>query len=134
MKNLNHFFTTYSQVIIATFIFASFLLFQYPFHKLIIFMLEFIIVLEVVKMTSEFITKGKIRLRHIIDGFIVFIIRDIVVYISYEEKDKETILFLSLMVLIFFLFRILSITVSPSKYRSIKRISNTAYSSNNVVS
>ena len=83
-------------------------------------MLEFIIVLEVVKMTTEFITKGKIRLRHIIDGFIVFIIRDIVVYISHEDKDKETILFLSLMVLIFFIFRILSITISPSKFRSLK--------------
>jgi len=118
MKNINYIFKNYFQVIIATAFFASFLLFQYPFTKLIVLMLEFIIVLEVVKMTTEFITKGKIRLRHIIDGFIIFIIRDIVVYLSCETKDKEAILFLSFMVLIFFVFRILSITISPSKYRS----------------
>jgi uncharacterized membrane protein (DUF373 family) len=120
MKNINYIITTYFQVIVASIVFMSFLLFQYPFTKLIVLMLEFIILLEVVKMTTEFITKGKIRLRHIIDGFIIFIIRDIVVYLSHENKDKETILFLSLMVLIFFVFRILSITISPSKYRSVK--------------
>lgn len=120
MKNLNYIFKNNFQVITASLIFASFLLFQYPFTKLIVLMLEFIIVLEVVKMTTEFISKGKIRLRHIIDGFIIFIIRDIVVLLSHEIKDKENILFLSLMVLIFFIFRILSITLSPSKYRSIK--------------
>lgn len=120
MKNINYILKTYFQVIVASLIFISSLLFQYSFTRLIILMLEFIILLEVVKMTTEFITKNKIRLRHIIDGFIIFIIRDIVVYLSHENKDKETILFLSLMVLIFFVFRILSITISPSKFRSVK--------------
>ena len=121
MKKINLLIQKHSQVILAIAIFCSFLVFQYSFSKLIILMLEFIIVLEVVKMTYEFITKGKIRLRHIIDGFIIFIIRDIIIYISYETKDKETILFLSFMVLIFFVFRILSIMISPSRFRS-KRI------------
>ncbi|MDA7817466.1 phosphate-starvation-inducible PsiE family protein [Sulfurimonas sp.] len=122
MNNFKNFFKLHYQVIIASIIFSSFIFFSYPLTKLIVLMLEFIIVLEVVKMISEFITNGKIRLRHIIDGFIIFIIRDIVVNLSHEEKDKETILFLSLMVLIFFVFRILSIMISPSKYRTSSKL------------
>ena len=110
------------KIIFSLVLFGSIFIFHYPFSKLIVLMLEFIIILEVVKMTDEFLKNGKIRLRHIIDSFIIFIIRDIVVYLSHETKDKETILFLSLMVFIFFIFRILSLVMSPSKFTSKKVI------------
>ena len=71
MHQLKSFIKNQYQLIAAILIFGSFLLFQYSFSILIILMLEFIIVLEVVKMVDEFIKKGKIRLRHAIDGFII---------------------------------------------------------------
>lgn len=106
----------YYQVVIALLIFSSIFIFSYSFSQLIILMLEFIVVLEVVKMVDEFIRNKKIQLRNVIDSFIIFIIREIVILVSHPKKDEDTILFLSLVVLIFFVFRILAIVVSPSKF------------------
>ncbi len=42
-------------------------------------MLEFIVIMEVVKMVSDFIKKETLRLRYIIDIFIIFLIRDVII-------------------------------------------------------
>ena len=117
---MNYFKTNY-HVIFSLLIFGSVLIFHYPFSQLIILMLEFIVILEVIKMIDEFIRKKKIRLRYAIDSFIVFIIRDIIIFITHDEKDKETILFLALIVFIFFIFRVLTIIASPSLFLKKKK-------------
>jgi uncharacterized membrane protein (DUF373 family) len=66
-------------------------------------------------MISDFIKKAKLRLRYVIDIFIIFLIRDVIIYTSRSEKDYFTILFLLFVILIFFIFRILAIKYSPSK-------------------
>jgi uncharacterized membrane protein (DUF373 family) len=104
------------ELILATVIFGLILLMEYPFYKAIILMLEFIVVIEVVKMLSEFIEKRKLRLRHIIDVFIIFLIREVVILSAYPNKDKEAILFLLLVIFIFFIFRLFAIYFSPALY------------------
>jgi len=52
---------------------------DYPFYKAIILMLEFIVVIEVVKMIAEFIEKKHLRLRYVLDVFIIFLIRDVII-------------------------------------------------------
>ncbi len=111
-----NFIRTHYQVILALIFFGFIVIFKYSFSQLIILMLEFIVILEVIKMVDEFIKNKKIRLRDVIDSFIIFIVREIIILVSHPQKDKNTILFLSLIVFIFFIFRILAITASPSLY------------------
>ncbi len=91
-------------LIIAIFIFISILTTKIDFYKAVILLLEFIVILEVVKMVADFIEKQKVRLRFVIDMFIVFLIRDVVILTSYPEKKHEDILFLLLVIFIFFVF------------------------------
>lgn len=80
-------------------------------------MLEFIVVIEVVKMISEFIEKKRLRLRYVLDVFIIFLIRDVVILASLPEKSYENILFLLLVIFVFFIFRVLSVQYSPSTFK-----------------
>ncbi len=64
-------------------------------------------------MISDFIKKEKLRLRFVIDIFIIFLIRDVIIYASNTNKDYFTILFLLFVIFIFFIFRILAIKYSP---------------------
>ncbi len=77
-------------------------------------MLEFIVIMEVVKMISDFIKKEKLRLRYVIDIFIIFLIRDVIILSTNEEKNYFDIGFLLAVIFVFFIFRILAITYSPS--------------------
>jgi len=101
------------ELLAAAGIFTSVLVLQLEFHKTIILMLEFIVIMEVMKMISDFIKKEKLRLRFIIDIFIIFLIRDVIIQASYVKKDYDAILFLLFVIFIFFIFRILSIKFSP---------------------
>lgn len=93
---------------------------HYPFYKAIILMLEFIVIIEVVKMLTEFIEKKRLRLRYILDVFIIFLIRDVIILSTHEEKPYEDILFLLLVIFIFFIFRILAVQYSPSTFKKHK--------------
>lgn len=101
------------EVLAAAIIFIIIIAAGYEFYKAIVLMLEFIVVMEVVKMVSDFIKKEKLRLRFVIDIFIIFLIRDVIINTSYPNKDYFTILFLLLVIFIFFIFRILAIKYSP---------------------
>ena len=70
------------------------------------------------KMISDFIKKEKLRLRFVIDIFIIFLIRDVIIQSSNDEKDYDNILFLLLVIFIFFMFRILTIKFSPGNIRN----------------
>jgi uncharacterized membrane protein (DUF373 family) len=83
------------------------------FYKAIILMLEFIVIMEVVKMVSDFIKKEKLRLRFVVDIFIIFLIRDVIILASDRNKDYFDIAFLLCVIFVFFIFRILSIKYSP---------------------
>jgi len=106
------------ELLIATLLFTLIIATHYPFHKAIILMLEFIVVIEVVKMISEFIEKKRLRLRYVLDVFIIFLIRDVVILASLPEKSYENILFLLLVIFVFFIFRVLSVQYSPTKWKN----------------
>lgn len=91
------------------------------FQASIVLMLEFIVIMEVMKMISDFIKKAKLRLRFVIDIFIIFLIRDVVIYTSHTNKDYFAILFLLFVILIFFIFRILAIKYSPGTTQKISK-------------
>lgn len=114
LKIRNYFENNY-EFLAATVIFIIILAAKLDFQKTIVLMLEFIVIMEVMKMISDFIKKAKLRLRYVIDIFIIFLIRDVIIYTSRSEKDYFTILFLLFVILIFFIFRILAIKYSPSK-------------------
>jgi len=107
-------------LVIATFIFMLILGLHYPFYKAIILMLEFIVITEVVKMIAEFIEKKRLRLRYVLDVFIIFLIRDVIILTTQPSKPYEDILFLLFVILIFFMFRILAIQYSPTKWKKTK--------------
>jgi len=108
------------EIVFATVLFVLIIGTHYPFHKAIILMLEFIVVIEVVKMITEFIEKKRLRLRYVLDVFIIFLIRDVIILTTYPEKPYQDILFLLCVILIFFLFRILAVQYSPTSFKKKK--------------
>lgn len=102
------------QIFLSVVIFISIILFNIPFYKAIILMLEFIVIIEVVKMISDFIEKRKIRLRFAIDIFIIFLIRDVIILTTNPQKDYIDITFLLGIIFAFFIFRIMAVKYSPS--------------------
>lgn len=113
LTNIRKYFRSNYEVLAAVIIFSAVMIAGFEFSKTIILMLEFIVVMEVVKMISDFIKKEKLRLRFVIDIFIIFLIRDVIIYASHKEKDYFAILFLLFVIFVFFIFRILSIKYSP---------------------
>jgi len=102
------------ELLISTLLFGFVLLTHTPFYKAILLMLEFIVIIEVVKMLGEFIEKKRLRLRYILDVFIIFLIRDVIILSTKVEKPYTDILFLLFIILVFFGFRILAVQYSPS--------------------
>ncbi len=102
------------QIISSVALFSLILILHIPFYKAVVLLLEFIVIIEVVKMAAEFVEKRKLRLRFIIDVFIIFLIRDVVIKITEPSYKEEEILFILLVIFIFFIFRILALVYSPS--------------------
>jgi len=113
LKKIKNYLSNNFELLIAAIVFVSVLVLQLEFQKTIVLMLEFVVIMEVMKMISDFIKKEKLRLRFIIDIFIIFLIRDVIIQSSQTEKDYDNILFLLFVIFIFFMFRILSIKFSP---------------------
>lgn len=113
LEKINCYFSSNFELLTALVLFICVLVLGIEFHKTIILMLEFIVIMEVMKMISDFIKKEKLRLRFVIDIFIIFLIRDVIILASHKNKDYDSILFLLFVIFIFFIFRILTIKYSP---------------------
>lgn len=111
-KIQNYFGSNY-ELLIALAIFVGVIAIKLEFYKAIIMMLEFIVIMEVVKMVSDFIKKEKLRLRFVIDIFIIFLIRDVIILSTHKNRDYFDITFLLFVIFVFFIFRILAIKFSP---------------------
>ena len=64
-------------------------------------------------MISDFIKKETLRLRYVIDIFIIFLIREVIILSANKNRDYFDIVFLLFVIFVFFVFRILSIKFSP---------------------
>lgn len=116
IAKIRNYFNSNYEVLIATAIFLTIIFSGVEFYKAIILLLEFIVVMEVVKMVSDFIKKQKLRLRFVLDIFIIFLIRDVIILASHRSKDYFDILFLLFVIFIFFIFRILAVKFSPGMF------------------
>lgn len=85
------------------------------FSKLAVVLLEFIIILELVRMLIEFLfsDENRIKLRFMIDSTIVFFIRDIMLIVN-DKFDITKIVSLLGVIGILFIFRVLFMKYSPS--------------------
>ncbi|MGE4418601.1 MAG: phosphate-starvation-inducible PsiE family protein [Sulfurimonas sp.] len=119
---MRDFFKKYTEIITATLIFLTIFTLKYDFYKVIILMLEFIVIIEVVKMISDFILKRKLRLRFVIDVFIIFLIRDVIILSTHKVKEYNDILFLLFVIFVFFIFRIFAIRYSPTQFTNSKSL------------
>ena len=113
INKIKDYFSNNFEVLSATIIFIIIVATHLEFYRAIILMLEFIVVMEVVKMISDFIKKETLRLRYIIDIFIIFLIRDVIILTTNKDRDYVDISFLLLVIFVFFIFRILAIKFSP---------------------
>ena len=113
INKIKDYFSNNFEVLAAMIIFAGILIAGIEFYKAIILMLEFIVIMEVVKMISDFIKKDTLRLRFVVDIFIIFLIRDVIILTTNKNRDYFDITFLLLVIFIFFMFRILAIKFSP---------------------
>ena len=113
INKIKNYFSTNFEVLAATIIFMGILVAGIDFYKAIILMLEFIAIMEVVKMISDFIKRETLRLRYVIDIFIIFLIRDVIILTTNKNRDYFDISFLLFVIFVFFIFRILAIKFSP---------------------
>ena len=113
INKIKEYFSTNFEVLAATIIFIGIVASGKEFYKAIILMLEFIVIMEVVKMVSDFIKKETLRLRYVIDIFIIFLIRDVIILSTNKNRDYFDIIFLLFVIFVFFIFRILAIKFSP---------------------
>ena len=113
INKISNYFSSNFEVLVATAIFLTVLLAGNDFYSAIILMLEFIVIMEVVKMISDFIRKETLRLRYVLDIFIIFLIREVIILSANKNKDYFDIVFLLFVIFIFFIFRILAIKFSP---------------------
>ena len=113
INKIKDYFSNNFEVLAAMIIFAGILIAGIEVYKAIILMLEFIVIMEVVKMISDFIKKETLRLRFVVDIFIIFLIRDVIILTTNKNRDYFDITFLLLVIFIFFMFRILAIKFSP---------------------
>ena len=113
INKIKDYFSNNFEVLAAMIIFAGILIAGIEFYKAIILMLEFIVIMKVVKMISDFIKKETLRLRFVVDIFIIFLIRDVIILTTNKNRDYFDITFLLLVIFIFFMFRILAIKFSP---------------------
>jgi len=108
------------ELTIVLFLFLFIVLDFLTFSKVISYLLMFIVLLEVVRMLTSYIF-GKepvMKLRFIIDGFIIFFLRDLVLIFSepkYNLSDKQDKLILVvLLISALFIFRAMSLYFSPN--------------------
>ena len=113
INKISNYFSSNFEVLVATVIFLTVVIAGNDFYSAIILMLEFIVIMEVVKMISDFIRKETLRLRYVLDIFIIFLIREVIILSADKNKDYFDIVFLLFVIFIFFIFRILSIKFSP---------------------
>lgn len=113
IQKISDYFSSNFEVLVATVIFLVIFIAGHDFYRAIILMLEFIVIMEVVKMISDFIKKETLRLRYVIDIFIIFLIREVVILSANKNRDYFDIIFLLFVIFVFFVFRILSIKFSP---------------------
>lgn len=113
INKISNYFSSNFEVLVATVIFLTVVIAGNDFYSAIILMLEFIVIMEVVKMISDFIRKETLRLRYVLDIFIIFLIREVIILSANKNKDYFDIVFLLFVIFIFFIFRILSIKFSP---------------------
>lgn len=119
IRKISDYFSSNFEVLIAVVIFFVILIAGHDFNKAIILMLEFIVIMEVVKMISDFIKKETLRLRFVIDIFIIFLIREVIILSANKNRDYIDIVFLLFVIFIFFLFRILALKYSPNEGKKI---------------
>ena len=113
INKISNYFSSNFEDLVATVIFLTVVVAGNDFYRAIILMLEFIVIMEVVKMISDFIRKETLRLRYVLDIFIIFLIREVIILSANKNKDYFDIVFLLFVIFIFFIFRILSIKFSP---------------------
>lgn len=104
ITKIKTYFSSNFEVLAAAIIFVGILATGLDFYKAIILMLEFIVIMEVVKMISDFIKNHKLRLRFVIDIFIIFLIRDVIILTTHVNKDYFDISFLLIVISVFFIF------------------------------
>ncbi len=119
IRKISDYFSSNFEVLIAVVIFFVILIAGHDFYKAIILMLEFIVIMEVVKMISDFIKKETLRLRFVIDIFIIFLIREVIILSANKNRDYIDIIFLLFVIFVFFLFRILALKYSPNEGKKI---------------
>jgi len=116
------------ELLIAVIIYTYLNITNISLFKIITFILGFIVVLEVVRMVGDFIMKDSqaIKVRYVIDGFIIFLLRDVIILISDNKiiEHKEKIIMLMIIIGCFFLFRIIALKYSPSDKNCDTCISN----------
>jgi len=69
VKKIKNYFSTNVVVLVASFIFLIIIIKRVDFYRAIILMLEFIVIMEIVKMIFNFIKKETLQLRYVIDIF-----------------------------------------------------------------
>jgi len=136
MKNLSEFYQEkfYIEITVAIILFI-FAISTNNMVGIIIYLLYFIIMLEVVRAVMSFIREQRVQIRILIDAFIILSLREFIVNVVKLNKEQITsidlllsnstnfhILIFSGVIVFLFILRWLAIFTSPDKTKAIKTI------------
>jgi len=134
MKNLNEFYQNkfYIEIIVATILFI-FAVSTNSMVAVIIYLLYFIIMLEIVRAVMSFIREQRVQIRILIDAFIILSLREFIVNVVKINKEDITsfelllsnstnfhILIFSGVLIFLFILRWLAMLTSPDRDKEIK--------------
>ncbi len=110
----------YADILAACIIFSAVLFLKLNFYNIVLFLLEFMVIIELVQMVMIFFKRQRIKIRYMVDASIIYIIRELMISLTEYHKDFKLITFYLFLIGAFFFFRFLAIKITYKEEREIK--------------
>ena len=102
----------YFDIFVAFLIFGYILYFKVDFYKVVMLILELIVIIELIQMLMVFFTRQRIKIRYMVDAFIIYVIRELMLSLTESHKDFKLMTFYLFLILSFFFFRYLALKIT----------------------
>ena len=102
----------YVDILAAFLIFGSVVYFKVNFYTIVMLILELIVIIELIQMLMVFFTRQRIKIRYMVDAFIIYVIRELMLSLTESHKDFKLMTFYLFLILSFFFFRYLALKIT----------------------
>ena len=94
---------SYLDIFLAVLLFGIVIFFKIDFYKIVLFLLELMVLIELSQMLFVFFKRQRIKIRYMIDASIIYIIRELLIVLTTHPKDIKILTLYTVLIGIFFL-------------------------------